>query len=715
LGSDLLVFSDPISGDDATITEKKRILAALDLPRPAMLINAWVMQNSTADAKTFGEVARIVRRAVHEHNDGLDRFILDEWSYLKTQMENPTIYFDLPFYNYVARRVIFDAGLMAGPPSKEVNLSEQAQRLLSSQSSSSRGADLLNGNGKLYAGACDAEKYCLGYTTLFQPLQPKLINLLLAMIAAADPFLHLNCAIDFMEGYPENKGCTYPHSVFPNSRVQTSELKQTAEKLQLDRKLKVNFSTPFIATEAAKKFGCEQGDQIGILDAMERDTGHQPRLFLECFRQIAAPLLRRENNRPNTVSGQPSILGLTRAAVANFLFNYKMSVQYPHEFVPYDLTLSADALNTALEPFIEAFNRDVAAYQGLLRARIGVEIDDLNKGHSIKRAFNLDKPTFLNDGIVTVNTISGSEATVNTTTQSYIDASTAPNLSALLSAISGAGSSSGNGGTTNLIKPLPGVLGNLSFNEVQVLAGAISAYQSSKAQIGRQLNVDFLPRSLVGASTAELQVSLKADDSTSPPIYSSGPLKGSDPEVSRFATNEITTRVRVDSLKLFEVSSFTAVLRNSRRRLPLLPPFVELPYIGTVAGVPLPAAREYHSSTAVLSAIVVPTATDLAYGSRFIGDRIIDEGSEPCDWPPAQTVAAQSALQNFLQLKPCKLRSAVSLSDFGGQPVREFHRMMVHCLSTEMRSANPDNFGYPPGEQRTCETLTYGKVFHESD
>jgi hypothetical protein len=227
--------------------------------------------------------------------------------------------------------------------------------------------------------------------------------------------------------------------------------------------------------------------------------------------------------------------------------------------------------------------------------------------------------------------------------------------------------------------------------------------------------VDFLPRSLVGASTAELQVSLKADDSTSPAIYSSGPLKGSDPEVSRFATNEITTRVRVDSLKLFEVSSFTAVLRNSRRRLPLLPPFVELPYIGTVAGVPLPAAREYHSSTAVLSAIVVPTATDLAYGSRFIGDRIIDEGSEPCDWPPAQTVAAQSALQNFLQLKPCKLRSAVSLSDFGGQPVREFHRMMVHCLSTEMRSANPDNFGYPPGEQRTCETLTYGKVFHESD
>lgn len=213
-------------------------------------------------------------------------------------------------------------------------------------------------------------------------------------------------------------------------------------------------------------------------------------------------------------------------------------------------------------------------------------------------------------------------------------------------------------------------------------------------------------------------MSLKADDAASPPIYSSGPLKSSDPEVSRFATNEVTTRVRVDSVKLFEVSSFTAVLRNSRRRLPLLPPFVELPYIGTLAGVPLPAAKEFHSSTAVLSAIVVPTATDLAFGSRFMADRIIDEdlpAAAPCDWPPAQNVAAQSAAQNFLLFKPCKLRPAVSLSDFGGQPVREFHRMMIHCLSTEMRSANPHISDDPSGEQQTCQNLTYGKIFYDSD
>jgi len=93
-------------------------------------------------------------------------------------------------------------------------------------------------------------------------------------------------------------------------------------------------------------------------------------------------------------------------------------------------------------------------------------------------------------------------------------------------------------------------------------------------------------------------------------IRSSGPKKDSDSEVSRFATNEVTNRVRVDPIKLFEVSSFTAVLRNDRSRFPLLPPFVEIPYIGTLAGIPLPSAKQYHSSTAVLSALVVPTSVD---------------------------------------------------------------------------------------------------------
>jgi len=144
----------------------------------------------------------------------------------------------------------------------------------------------------------------------------------------------------------------------------------------------------------------------------------------------------------------------------------------------------------------------------------------------------------------------------------------------------------------------------------------------------------------------------------------------------------------------------------------LLPPFVELPYIGTLVGVPLPAAQQYQSSTAVLSAVVVPTATDLAYGIRFLADRIVEEGPEPCAWPP-QTVAGAAEAVDYAHQRACKLRHAESLADFASQPIREFNRMMVQCLATDMRSPNPNAFGYSPGQSQTCEHLSYGNVLSD--
>ena len=109
---------------------------------------------------------------------------------------------------------------------------------------------------------------------------------------------------------------------------------------------------------------------------------------------------------------------------------------------------------------------------------------------------------------------------------------------------------------------------------------------------------------------------LNADESAGGPAYT-GP-GANDPafNTSRVANYDTSTRVRVDSIKLFEVSSFSAIVERSRSRFPLLPPFVEIPYIGTFAGIPLGSAKEFHSSTAIVSAYVVPTAADIAYGLR---------------------------------------------------------------------------------------------------
>jgi hypothetical protein len=139
--------------------------------------------------------------------------------------------------------------------------------------------------------------------------------------------------------------------------------------------------------------------------------------------------------------------------------------------------------------------------------------------------------------------------------------------------------------------------------------------------------------------------------------------------------HDVTTHVRVDSIRLFDVSSFTGMLSKGRDKFPVLPPFVEIPYIGTLLGVPLPAAREYHNSNVVMSAVIVPTATDIAYSLRFVADRVVAETINPqnqgtCDW--TSTTGPHN----------CALRKATSLGDFGGQSVREFHRLKLHCIIT---------------------------------
>ena len=129
-------------------------------------------------------------------------------------------------------------------------------------------------------------------------------------------------------------------------------------------------------------------------------------------------------------------------------------------------------------------------------------------------------------------------------------------------------------------------------------------------------------------------------------------------------------------MKLFEVSSFTAVVERSRSRFPLLPPFVEIPDIGTFAGIPLGAAKEFHSSTAVLSAYVVPTAADIAYGLRFVSDLVVDGlNPGPCSFYKG---AAGPDVTDA-----CLFRKALSLHDLNSQPVGNFNKEMIRCLAND--------------------------------
>jgi hypothetical protein len=360
-----------------------------------------------------------------------------------------------------------------------------------------------------------------------------------------------------------------------------------------------------------------------------------------------------------------------------------MSQQYPHEFTPYDLSHSADALNNALSPLIDAFNRDLTSYQLFVRADMQHRVDRLNSRNDsrccVKRLFGLDKPSFFNDGLITVRTISGQWTYVNTVSQSFLNASTAPELTSLLSSLTASNTAApgANSLASSVFSPNP--LGRFTG-----LAGALSNYQSTFAQIGRSLQISAIPRSLNTASSAEIAVTLNADESIGGPIYTGGGATDPAINTSRVASHDTATRVRVDSVKLFEISSFTAIVERSRGRFPLLPPFVEIPYIGTFAGIPLGTAKEFHSSTAVLSAYVVPTAADIAYGLRFVPDLVVDAlNPGPCSF--YKGTAGPDVTD------ACLFRRSLSLQDLNHEPVGYFNKKLIRCMAMDTSSTGCQN------------------------
>ena len=355
--------------------------------------------------------------------------------------------------------------------------------------------------------------------------------------------------------------------------------------------------------------------------------------------------------------------------MADFLFHYKRSQQFPHEFSAYELNRSAVTMNDVLSPLIEAFNRDVLAFEAFMRADLEYEVEVANRGNDqrccVKRLFGLDRPSFFNDGIVSVRTISGQAASVSSTSQSFLDASKAPTLADLMAAM-------GTNATPSSTSPLAGVLGaSPAQAPVSLLSGVLGSYQKTTAQIGRRLQLQAVPRSLASASSAEISVSMTAADSASTPVFSGGPLSATQQNTSAVSDHEVTTRVRVDSVKLFDLSSYSAVLQRSRSRLPLVPPFVEIPYVGTLVGIPLGAAKEYHSSTAIISAMVAPTAADIGFGLRFMFDRVL--------YGPAGKTCSLGGADG---LPLCQVKNALAVSDLHA-PVARYHESMLLCLETE--------------------------------
>jgi hypothetical protein len=661
--SDLLVFSDANAGDDAQVTERKRILAQLDLPRPEMVINAWVMQNSSTSGETIGAFSSLVKDLVAEYNREFESVVLNGWADVKRQTVKPD-YFNQAFHAYVSDRFIADT-FSAAKPGQSWQAASQAFLDASQANMVDPGAPMK----RTSLGICERGRYCLGFHDLFRPLKPRLTDLLLTLIAANDPVGAADSAIRAVEG--TNGPALKADCEKESSPEMRNRCRAIWRHLGLDLEPPPPLPPP--PPDGGPTRFCASQDYELILGALLKEPNHEPRVHLRCFAEAVYRFL----GKGDTEGVSPYGAGLVRAAIADFLFNYKLSQQYPHEFTAYDLSQSADALNSALSPLVDAFNRDLTAYQMFVRADMQYRVERINSKNDgrccAKKLFGVDKPSFFNDGLVTVRTISGQATTANATSQSFLDASTAPLLSSLLSSVAGANPLPSPNTPAAPPPLISAILGANPMKRAELLAGALANYQTTYAQIGRSLQLSAIPRSLSTASSAEIAITLNVDESAGGPLYTGGGLNNPSLNTSRVANHDTTTRVRVDSVKLFEVSSFSAIVERSKSRFPLLPPFVEIPYIGTFVGIPLGPVKEYHSSTAVLSAMVVPTASDIAYGLRFGSDLVVDGDAGPCSYVKGSAGADVT--------KPCRFRQALSMKDLNREPIREFNKKMVRCLS----------------------------------
>jgi len=624
LGNDVLVFTSESGADDAAIRELKRWIALIDVPRPEVSLSAWSIQISSKDLKAILVESAKVRGFVAIFNERLHSALQQGWRYLETETERTSParqgpFLDPLFTKYLTKRFLWQEY---------------------SPDPSSHSTSILKPQ-------CPADEYCLGYSRMFSPIQPSLTNMLIALAATRNSGDAVNNFVNCLESRPDcEKFLTFSSKASESYRKKGSAIQGLTEgkpdqseraqpkpdqsSLDVFRSLYPGtrdipdhcprtYETPSDGeAPCTEKYqlppnDCEQEDQRWL--SAYGDLGPA----FSCFRRQLQESLR-----------DPGSKALLRVALADFLFHYKAAELYPHDFVAYNRGASAQKLDNLFNPLLVEFNRDLGIYLESLNTKI---TSDSTHNKNIN---------YRSEGMIRVSVLSGTQAKVSTTTQSFFPQPPVISARDFLSAMPGGGNSggkgaggkspagksggdnsggSGDGGgaTKDAASAIPSLLSsNLAPVPAAALLALVQSAKNNTAQIGRDLNLTITANTLSGASSAELDVELDSGEHDQPQLLDQD-NKSSNDNVDRVAVHNTTTRVRVDSLKLFEISAFSATLTHGRS-VPLIPPFIELPYLGNLARLRLPPGTVYHRSFAIVTAVVVPTAADIANAIEFRSD-----------------------------------------------------------------------------------------------
>ncbi len=400
---------------------------------------------------------------------------------------------------------------------------------------------------------------------------------------------------------------------------------------------------------------------------------------------------------------EPANLHVLRAALLDFFFNYKWTLNYPNDFIPYDLSKSAHVLDDLLQPIDNAFNQDIDEY-------VQDELDNPNLIPATSKA------GLTSQGMVQVAALSGTQATVSGQVSNYFNITQTPSLSQVAQSLlgsagggsgsggggaaaggGGGGSGSGGGGQGSGASGggggsgagggtggggANGLQGLVSTNPYVVAGEALAGILAPPritAQLTKGVTLIVTPTSLNTASSAELNVNLTVNEPDGGP-QSVNTTAATQDLLDRVASHVVTDTVRVQSLKLFDLSTLSMSITHPRTptclplaetqparafsyiaAVPFSVPcavwrstFGSIPMAGRLFEWPRPPITVDNRSVAIIRAVVVPTAMDLGLALPFENDRIQDP-----------ITGSTEALVSVLQL---------------GWRARQFHKEMMRCV-----------------------------------
>jgi hypothetical protein len=572
---DLVILSDATDVDEgrreAALKSAQRTITRIDQPHPQVSVDAWSLQLATTDEKGLGKTIPILEDLAGAYNQAINQSLDAGWRYVACRLAQPGA-LDPLLQQYLTYKTQVNAAsgtmTLVEPPSVPGQSAASPNQVRSCEDET----DPIQASGSNQAQTAQqaptkGHQFGLGFSTLYYPLTPNLIDMLVTLASLRYPREVAATMFDKM-------GTARPPGNNPDA-CRARDKKTYDEEIKRGEK-----ASPARAYPEHLQLGCV------------RDV-----LMNELFAQRQAA--------PATSS-----LGQLRGALADFLFHYKLMVKYPDDFHSYLEPIAADTLDSALVPVVNAFDEDLSVLQASLQTQIAKAIHDQKKGI-----------TYGYGGLVNLKVLSAQAGAVKTATQNYFDATPPATLNDFLTNLQAAGAGAAKSPLTSMMTNL--VPEKAAAEEAVTLLTALSQTLTPKtttAHLGRGLDLDVTAHTLSGAIGAELDLSLKSTENGAG-LIKAGSDKPTDDLNSRVSQHTVDTHVRLDSINLFRLSTLSSTLARGR---PPWKPFdpVEVPVLGLVVKVPRKPNLVYTQSLVFVDAIVVPTAADLGYGVPISDDQV---------------------------------------------------------------------------------------------